>query len=98
MSYKRTYKIQTDVPAADYDVTKLSNAAVHAMNEEYCNSGKIEDQGVMYLITEPNIIYAWVIFDSEESCNTYFNDATAMSNVLTDKVGITVLNEINETI
>jgi hypothetical protein len=98
MSYKRTYKIQTDGPAADYDITKLSNTAVHAMNQEYLNSGKIEDQGVMYVVTEPNILYAWVVFDSEESCNTYFNEATAASNVLTDKVGITILNEINETI
>jgi len=98
MSHKRTYKIQTDGPAADIDATQLTNATVQAMNAEYLADGRIEDQGVTYVITDPNIMYAWVVFDSEANCNEYFNAATAASDVSTDKAGLTILDEINETV
>ena len=98
MEHKRTYKIQTASLAMEVDFTNLINDSCVAIQNTYVSEGKILAQGVTYDETDPNIMNAWVTFDTEANCIAYYDALTAASNVETDKVGLTIIDETNETV
>lgn len=98
MAHIRTYKIQTTSPAADVDFTNLVNDSCVTIQNTYISEGKILNQGADFDETDPHIMYAWVTFDTEANCIEYYDALTAASNPETDKVGLTIIDETNETL